>query len=245
MASQIDVYGGIFRPPLIGIAHRHGESAGNLIVGDKKGHTDYPLTDTGKGQGRRLGHRLSSEPIHAIISSPLQRALDTAKISSEGRNIPIITTNLLIERYFGDEFEINGMTDQMFLEQHLEKLRRELRTKSREDLQHLRLVPTMENDSEVVKRIDTVIYAAWLLFGGKTVQFSTHGNALRTWLIEKNYATRIQLGDGTLDNTGYVKFITDGRRVVFIETEGIQKTHDNGHNDISYEFLRLHFNTKK
>lgn len=66
---------------------RHGQTTWNVenrLPGQIAG---VALTETGKEQAARLGEALSSLPISAIISSPLERARDTAAYIAKGRNI--------------------------------------------------------------------------------------------------------------------------------------------------------------
>ncbi len=58
---------------------RHGETDWNR-EGIAQGRTDIPLNKAGVGQAERLARRLADEKIDIIYSSPLSRALDTAKI---------------------------------------------------------------------------------------------------------------------------------------------------------------------
>ena len=69
---------------------RHGESQGNS-EGRHQGQADYQLTDQGREQVRLLLERWLSEGkvFDLVISSPLARAIETAKIIAEGLNIPL------------------------------------------------------------------------------------------------------------------------------------------------------------
>lgn len=84
---------------------RHGESEANQkhICA---GHTDVALTPLGIQQARQAGFELlqSGLQIDLLISSPLLRALDTAKEIAKILNYPedkIIIRNEAIERYRG------------------------------------------------------------------------------------------------------------------------------------------------
>ena len=68
---------------------RHGQTAWNVehrLPGQLPG---IPLNDTGRQQAARLTDALSALPISAIISSPLERAYDTAEIIAKGRELNI------------------------------------------------------------------------------------------------------------------------------------------------------------
>lgn len=62
---------------------RHGETIWNREY-RFQGATDIPLSDEGRGQARRVAAFLKDKPLDAIYSSPLSRALDTARaVASE------------------------------------------------------------------------------------------------------------------------------------------------------------------
>lgn len=58
---------------------RHGETEENRN-GVLQGHTPGHLTELGKQQARELGAKLKNIDFDAVISSPLQRAVDTTRI---------------------------------------------------------------------------------------------------------------------------------------------------------------------
>lgn len=79
---------------------RHGQTDWN-IRGIMQGCTDIPLNDTGRAQAAETREVLKDLPIDCVISSPLCRALETAKIITEGRDLPLHTDKRLMERGFG------------------------------------------------------------------------------------------------------------------------------------------------
>lgn len=82
------------------IAIRHGETAWNVDT-RIQGHIDIPLNETGRWQAGRLAQALATEPIHAIYSSDLQRAYDTARAISSAGDRPLRQHTGLRERCFG------------------------------------------------------------------------------------------------------------------------------------------------
>jgi broad specificity phosphatase PhoE len=58
---------------------RHGETEWNA-EGRLCGSTDVPLSDVGRAQAQLLAQRLQSIEFDALYSSPLQRALETARL---------------------------------------------------------------------------------------------------------------------------------------------------------------------
>jgi probable phosphoglycerate mutase len=84
------------------VAIRHGETAWNAST-RIQGHTDIPLNDHGQRQARLLAQALAhTDPIDAIYSSDLQRALATAQALSEQTGARLVTHVGLRERAFGD-----------------------------------------------------------------------------------------------------------------------------------------------
>lgn len=85
---------------------RHGESTSNL-AGTLSGSGDNPsLTELGRQQGLQTGENVkaSERDIEAIISSPLDRAQQTAELIAQviGFTGEIELLDLLKERDFGD-----------------------------------------------------------------------------------------------------------------------------------------------
>lgn len=79
---------------------RHGETEWNNN-GKIQGGTDIPLNDKGLGQAASTRALFNGNKPDLIVCSPLLRALQTAKIIAEGRNIPIYTDERLRERNYG------------------------------------------------------------------------------------------------------------------------------------------------
>lgn len=79
---------------------RHGQTDYN-VLGKYYGRTDVVLNETGQKQAREIAKFLSGISFDKIITSPLKRAYDTAKIIGEGREIAIEKEELLCEQDFG------------------------------------------------------------------------------------------------------------------------------------------------
>jgi len=81
---------------------RHGETHWNkdgLIQG---GDSDIELNDTGLEQARKLAAFLKNEPIIAILSSPLRRAIATAEVIASHHQLPVEIDQGLRELKVGD-----------------------------------------------------------------------------------------------------------------------------------------------
>ncbi len=79
---------------------RHGETSWNA---DRRlqGHLDIPLNAEGERQAAALGQALAKESLDAVISSDLQRALQTAQAVAAPRDMAVIVDKGLRERCFG------------------------------------------------------------------------------------------------------------------------------------------------
>lgn len=65
---------------------RHGETEWNKL-GRLQGRTDIPLNETGRELTRRVGYALRDIPFSRVISSPLGRAVETARLVLEGQKM--------------------------------------------------------------------------------------------------------------------------------------------------------------
>ena len=102
---------------------RHGLSESN-VAGRATGHTNSQLTPKGKAQATAAGKkaRESGLVFDVIVSSPLDRAHDTAKLVAKEIGFPtenIIIDERLIERNMGalegELFEKSGVTHDQYL----------------------------------------------------------------------------------------------------------------------------------
>jgi broad specificity phosphatase PhoE len=75
---------------------RHGETDWNR---DNRfqGHADPPLNDTGRSQAAELAAALAEEPLAAVYSSPLRRALETAEIAAAPHGLDPVPVEALRE----------------------------------------------------------------------------------------------------------------------------------------------------
>lgn len=82
------------------IAVRHGQTAWNAAL-RIQGHTDIALDERGRWQAARLAQALAHETVHAVYSSDLQRARDTARAYAAGAGLAVRDEPGLRERRFG------------------------------------------------------------------------------------------------------------------------------------------------
>jgi broad specificity phosphatase PhoE len=87
---------------------RHGQSVLNVerrINGDPA--LDVPLTPEGEEEARRLGHQLANVPLDLCVHSRFPRALRTAELALEGREVRMVVEPLLDDIRVG---ELEGRT---------------------------------------------------------------------------------------------------------------------------------------
>jgi broad specificity phosphatase PhoE len=81
---------------------RHGETHWNKDGLVQGGDSDIELNDTGLEQAGKLAAFLENEPITAILSSPLQRAIATAEVIASHHQLPVEIDQGLRELKVGD-----------------------------------------------------------------------------------------------------------------------------------------------
>ena len=79
---------------------RHGETEWNA-EGRFCGRTDVPLSEAGRRQARLLGLRVKPLRVIALYSSPLRRALETARIIGEVTGRESVVDPRLAELNYG------------------------------------------------------------------------------------------------------------------------------------------------
>jgi probable phosphomutase (TIGR03848 family) len=81
---------------------RHGRTTANA-AGVLAGWTPgVQLDDAGTAQVRAVGERLAKVPLAAVVSSPLERCVQTADAVATGRDVPVQTDDRLGEARYGD-----------------------------------------------------------------------------------------------------------------------------------------------
>lgn len=79
---------------------RHGRTDWN-VMHKLQGRTDIPLNDEGREMAKRAAEQYADIHFDVCYCSPLIRARETAEILLEGRDVPIIADERLLEMSFG------------------------------------------------------------------------------------------------------------------------------------------------
>ncbi|MBC2594126.1 histidine phosphatase family protein [Ruficoccus amylovorans] len=152
---------------------RHGETEWNLQA-RYQGQENSPLTARGVAQAEAVAGRLAGLPLDAIISSDLQRAVDTADlIAARHPQTPRFSDERLRERDFG---KLTAMTRAEALEKYPEEEKSYLS----HDPDYR--IPGGESLRDVYDRTAAALDEWAARYEGKTVCIVTHGGVLGQFL---------------------------------------------------------------
>jgi len=169
---------------------RHGETEWS-VSGQHTGVTDIPLTDNGRKNAKLLQPMLAKQSFALVLTSPLQRAKETCKLSGLGEVAEIVPD--LVEWNYG---EYEGLTSS------------QIHKKTPGWTVFVNGCPGGEKPEEVGQRADRVIAKVRAVKGD--VALFAHGHILRVlgarWLGLPAMAGRHFLLDtGTLNILGYYR----------------------------------------
>ncbi|MDF2606461.1 MAG: phosphoglycerate mutase [Bacillales bacterium] len=157
---------------------RHGQTDWNFS-GLIQGREDIPLNRSGMIQARESAKFLSNEKWDIIVTSPLSRAYDTAKIIALELNLDIDKIQIderLIERNFG---EASGKDYKLYKSKYSEGK-----------------VVGMESDDELINRCFSAIQDIMGKYMGKRIIIVAHSHAIKAILHkispnEVNFTTKL------------------------------------------------------
>jgi broad specificity phosphatase PhoE len=167
---------------------RHGETEWSRNL-RHTGRTDLPLLESGRCEAERLRAELRGRRFELVLTSPLQRAIDTCRLAGLGDEAQI--TDVLLEWDYG---EYEGITTKQIRE-------------TRPDWFLWRDgCPGGETAADVAARVDPLVERLARLEGDAAL-FS-HGHLLRVltarWLrLEPEAGALFTLGTGTLSILGF------------------------------------------
>ena len=87
--------------PVVTLLLRHGQTPMS-VQKRYAGRSDVPLTETGLAQAAAAAKRLASAGIDVIVTSPLQRTVQTAEVVAAVTGLPVTTDDGFRETDFGD-----------------------------------------------------------------------------------------------------------------------------------------------
>lgn len=195
---------------------RHGETDWNT-KGIIQGHSDIPLNKNGINQAKNLAKKLRSVNFSAVFSSDLLRAKKTAEIIAMEKKLAIKTTIALRERYFG---KYEGKHYSLLHKDEIKKML--LKYKKLAEKNKLN-IDTIETNEQMFNRFIPFIREIAVGYSGKNVLIVTHGGVIRWFLIHLGFGNEKTIPPGAIENTAYVKIVSDGIDFFVKETEGIVK----------------------
>lgn len=168
---------------------RHGETEWARL-GRHTGRTDIPLTDRGREQAMALGRRLAGHAFELVLTSPLSRAAETARIAGVGE-VAVADPDLMEWDYGANE----GRTTA------------EIRAERPDWTIWRGPWPGGETADEIGRRADRVIARIQGSPAGDALVFA-HGHFLRVfaarWIgLEPSAGGRFELATATLSMVGW------------------------------------------
>ena len=170
---------------------RHGETPWNKL-GRIMGRTQVPLGADGIQQIQKIAPLIATLDLDGIYTSPLRRAVQTAKLVAAGTKLPISKSEGLNEIAFG---EWTGQHFDELIDNEL--YRRFIKSPA------TTLLPGGETISDVQRRGLTVIREAAETVPGGRFLFVSHGDVIRTILchymkLPLNEYRRLRVDNGSL-----------------------------------------------
>ncbi len=155
---------------------RHGETAWNAVR-KLQGHLNIPLNEEGLRQAKALAAHLQNEKLDAIISSDLQRAMQTAQAIADLQNTSLQINPQLRERCFGDfEGKLYSELPELYPEAYAQWRSRD------PDFHFPAKTDGSENRGESIREFHTrtisCIQHYAQLYSGKQIALIAHGGVL-------------------------------------------------------------------
>jgi len=196
---------------------RHGETDLNA-QGKLQGHVDIPLNENGRKLAKITGDALKDIPFDLIFSSPLVRAMETARLVTDPsskhfqKSIPIITDKRLMEIDWGawdqmgcmpDNFEIPCPDFNLFYT----------------DPFHFKGAPDGESIAQVCERTGDFWQELSFqpTYRGKCILISAHGCSVRGLLyqLDKNLSNFWRAGVPDNCSVSLIEISGSSSRIIF------------------------------
>ena len=176
---------------------RHGQTNWN-IEHRLQGCTNIPLNDVGIHQAQNLAKTFKNIDADFILSSPLQRAFDTASIINQYKNLNIQIEPRLTERGFGD-FE--GLNDISSFDCNIDKLL---------DYYLNYSLHNVEPIQNVFERVSLLLLDLKVNYPNQKIILATHGGIAQVLeSILKNLPKETNLQSVSLKNCEYRTYNID------------------------------------
>ena len=178
---------------------RHGQTDWN-IQNRLQGSTDIPLNSTGHEQAKIAAKELENINFDIVISSPLERALDTAKHVNSSKYAELITDSRLIERCFGN---LEGKTGE-----DLKQLNFSIIELLDYSINYNKY--NVETVQDLFSRLENFIEYIKNNFKNKTILISTHNGVAQVLdVILNNLPKTTNLLDVSFKNCEFRRYLID------------------------------------
>jgi broad specificity phosphatase PhoE len=151
------------------IRHAHTDALGRFLAGRAAG---VPLSTIGRAQAERLGQLLAALPLAGIYTSPLERAVETARAIARHHSVPIHEDAGLQEIDFGE------WTGRTFAE-----LDDVVAWHTFNDRRSAAAIPAGETPAGVQERIVGAITRLTAAHRGRTMALVTHADVIRSAVL--------------------------------------------------------------
>jgi hypothetical protein len=153
---------------------RHGETEWNQ-TGRFQGHSDVPLSETGRAQAEALGRNLALDHVDAIYASDLIRAMETAAPLAARFGLTVMSDPLLRDLNFG-AWEGRSFSD--VNAENPDAMKQFYNDPERADIPHSEPFPDFQ------KRVAGRVRAIAAEQRGKRVVIVSHGASIRILLTD-------------------------------------------------------------
>lgn len=155
---------------------RHGETDWNRER-RCQGHTNTDLNENGKEQAAFLAQKMSDFPLEIIVSSDLNRALNTGSMVAKIKGVPLVVDHRLREMSYG---EAEGLLYEETINKYGAELWQKFQTFTKEN-DHISF-PGGETRKVARERFHQALIELIAKTDYQHVGISTHGGALRNIL---------------------------------------------------------------
>jgi len=194
---------------------RHGQSKHNVLklVQGGENPKENTLSKKGKVQALELRKVFDKVKFHVCYSSPIYRALETARILTDANKLEIIEESLLREKNQGS---LVGSS----VKDHIQAYKNWDELSEDERLDYM-LVPDEESQRELRSRAMNILMKIAVKNKNKTILVVTHGGFMRsifTFLEKKSYKERWRF-----DNCGFMKLEYVSTTFKLLETSKLEE----------------------
>lgn len=196
---------------------RHGETDWN-IQGKLQGHTDIPLNELGELQALKLKEKFEQQNFSAVFSSDLSRARKTASIVLGAKQLNIIESPALRERYMGLwEGRLTSELKNWFKEYDLST-----DGLSKEKYLSYKWQDDIESYSDVYNRVSCFIKSQAITHLGSSILLSSHGGVLRSVLYSLDFRPELRW---QVSNCACIRLrVNDEGNITLLEYDGAKPT---------------------